>query len=405
MKTAIKSITAEYVETYDSSGAVSNTGSKTESIWFTKPNEVLINPPESDGYRAPSRYAASVMPIVLLASLEGGTKYPNWPEPIGMTLTGTSCLTLNSGNIPNLSYFGFNKTQELRMKILNNIQDEVFDAAMVLAEMQSTVATGVNLLHRLGRSLAAFKTKNPRSFYYLLNGKTFDKKRPTQRFLKQTAAEYLQWKYGIMPTMFDIQGVTEALDLNAEGTLFRNPPLLVARANIKQPVSTDVVFSDGWRNFTGTVNSQLEYKARCDYSVSAEGLRALNRYGLGLTSVATVMWDKTPFTFVLDMAMPIAQIIKAWGALAGVDVRGYSETMYVGHDIPSFTRTNESVTSPGQIDEYRQIASITAEGGKFFEMSRSAYDKPPMPLPFVRNPIKTGNLATVIALFTQLRKG
>lgn len=366
-------------------------------IGFTKPDNVVHNA-KVDGFRKPSSYQVAGFDrstgsgdLSIAYSLFGvGVDRNGWrwemqgSNSVKRTVRPPSPVDVN----------------EVRMKVLNNIKDEVFDAAMVLAEMQSTVNTVSSNLNRVGRSLKAISKKNPRHFYYLLTGKTRDNRRPTQKFLKESSGLFLEWKYGITPTLLDLQGACAAMDMNNEGSFWKNPPILVARSSRKTKDAVEVEFplveaggDSKWH--TALVEYSSEYKARCDYRINSEGLRGLNRYGIGLGSIATVAWDKSPFTFVLDMVIPIADIVKAWSALSGTSVVGYCETLYTRTEV----KAGNGTSILRDIPVTYSIIPYTK-----FGFTRTAFDQPPMPVPYVRNPIKVGNLATVLALFTQLRK-
>lgn len=371
---------------------------------FTKPDKPINNPLVA-GYRKPSSYncpAFTVSPdgrtlpnaIGAKWSISGVTFRGN-PANSGYTQythTGNGCGTgIFSAPVSNVN--------NLRMKLLNNIRSEVLDVAMVLAEMKDTADTIGNGLMRIARTMDMVKRRKPDSFYYLLNGRRKDNRRPTDKFLRETAGAYLEWKYGIMPTVYDVRGACKALDMNETGSFFDNPPLLVARAKdvVQGTGSGSFVLAAASGGFTTTLDIEYytERKARCDYRVSGEGLRGLNRYGLGLGTIATVAFDKTPFSFVLNMAIPIAELIKAWTALAGVDVVGYCETLYQKAKVKEQTRVGHIQNGP--------VTFNVKDSPERIGFERRAYASPPMPLPYVRNPIKVGNAATVLALFTQLR--
>lgn len=362
--------------------------------WLTKPDEPVINPASADGYRKPSNWQAKTN-LFVSGSRSG--------ESVGVNgisyYSGTSVLTPANWDPKLQDHVGHNAINAIRTKILNNVRDEVLDVAMVLAEMQGTVNTATTMLNRIGRSMVAIQRRKPESFYYLLNGRRKDGRRPTQKFLKETSGEYLQWKYGIMPSVYDLQGACKGLDMNESGSLWDNPPLLVARATNKSEDTSMRSFTTGWFTARLPVKVETEVKARLDFSVKAEGLRGLNRYGIGLSTIPTVLWDKTPFTFVLDMVIPIASIIKAWGALSGVDVRGYCETQYMSVKTPKHTFAEPSG------DRGKDSILVTCDPAEMFEFKRTAYNTVPMPLPYVKNPVSTGNLSTVLALFTSLKKG
>lgn len=298
---------------------------------------------------------------------------------------------------------------ELRMKVLNNLRGEIWDVAMTFAELQSTANTVSGNLLRLARSMNNIKKRHPNSFSYLLTGRRRDNRRPTDKFLRETAGLFMEWKYGIMPTVLDIKGACKALDMSSDGSLFDNPPLLVARAKIWSAFKGNTQYrmpNPAWVRMEPIAipfEGKHELHARCDYRVSGDVLRGINRFGIGLGTIGTVLFERTPFSFVLNMALPIAELIKAWTALAGVDVVGYSETRYSSAQVvPGEASTQYDYH---RYDVVENSAHIAYEGlTKYFEFSRSAYSRPPMPVPFIRNPVSVGNLSTVLALFTQLRR-
>lgn len=370
-------------------------------LGFVKPSQTIFNPKEADGYRRPSDYSC---PAFSRVSPGGKTNFVTY-EIYGFgtdrhryerRITGDFYSPVKASLNPSAP-----NVNALRSKLLNNVRKEVLDVAMVLAEMQATTSTIVNNLLRVARSLDAFKKGNPRHYTYLLSGRLKDNRRPTDKFLRESAGLYLEWKYGIMPTVYDIAGACKALDMNEKGSLWDNPPLLVGRASevIQSSINTfvDIMEAGGdTQRVPVSLSTRVEYKARLDYSVRGEALRGLNRFGLGLSSIPTVLYDKTPFSFVLDMALPISELIKAWSALSGCTVRGYSETLHKRVSPPSGQTMVTLREVPCTVTFLKQPDWISWE--------RRAFPSVPMPMPFVQNPIKTGNLATVLALFTQLRK-
>lgn len=372
---------------------------------FTKPDKPVINLAAQDGYRRPSSYSCPGFSYVdrlggqqhkfRIYELNGSGSLP-WPWYYNYEFSGRGYTSLSgswSPPAPNVN--------AVRSKLLNNVRNEVLDVAMVLAEMQGTANTVTNGLMRIARSMDAIKKGNPRHYSYLLSGRLKDNRRPTDKFLRESSGIFLEWKYGIMPTVYDVAGACKALDMNKDGSLWDNPPLLVARATevtsgTVTHQGTAVSASGDSARFNWDSVYRSEYKARLDYTVTGEGLRGLNRYGLGLSSIPTVLFDRTPFSFVLNMAIPISELIKAWTALAGCDVRGYSETLHQRVSFPKGSHLVKIRDIPCTVELPEQPDYVTWQ--------RNAFASVPMPMPYVRNPIKTGNLATVIALFTQLRK-
>lgn len=359
---------------------------------------LVVNPKQFDGFRSPSPFRGETE----VAAHEVTIDVPEFTAREGW---GTRTSSYKGSMVTTFRPWWFYQVEtleasyrdELRTRILLNIKDEVFDVAMVLAEMQGTVDLITTGLGRIARTMGAIKAKKPQSFHYLMHGRRKDGRRPTDKFLRETASTYLEWKYGIMPTVYDIEGASQALDINDKGTLWNNPPLMVARTGLEDKFDVDAFMSAPyWTNPECQLELRVQCAARADFSVSSEGLRGLSRYGIGLGTLATLAFERTPFSFVLNMAFPLADLIKAWTALSGgVTVRGYTETFFVQYRVLA----GEYPFYDGKgtmkwLDSERRDITFKRNGGSTI----------PMPLPFIRNPIKVGNLATVLALFTQLRK-
>lgn len=308
--------------------------------------------------------------------------------------------------VPGLPDLSQPNANQLWMQIRNKVADEVVDVAMAVAELQSTADTLTGLLNRVGRSMLNFRKRNPYAYDFMWNGRLPRDRsgrvlrgRRADRFLRTTAGAYLEWKYGIMPTVYDVAGLCAGLDMTSNGKFFRNAPLLTAKSGIVEKVEDNVALTSS--NFGGegavSVSGAHGIVGRCDYMVKGEGLHGLNRFGLGLTTLATIAYDKTPFSFVFNMVVPMAEIIKAWGALTNVEVVSYSETRFTNL---TFAKGSLSRIRNG---DFVEAITIDYGGGSYRHMNRVVRDHVPLPMPFLRNPVKTGNLATVLSLFTSLR--
>lgn len=371
------------------------------------PTEITRNP-ISNGYRNPSAYGtytigntAGLLQVDFPLSKH---KFwaAGWRQWMELETYGSTGTLIGYPTTPNLV-----QENAVWMKVRNAIKDETLDVGMVLAEMQGTVDTISTGLQRIGRSLTNFKRKRPGHFHFLMTGRYPGKQRPTDRRLRATAGYYLEWKYGIMPTVLDVVGGVNTLDEISKGTFFGRAPIMTARARDvgETELSVPVAAHIERDQFQGTAKISIsdETYCRADYTVEVDKLRGLSRFGIGLSTLPTVLFERTPFSFVLNMAIPIADIIKAWGALAGVSLRGVSITR---------ARTVQvlRIDGQGRLEGYSDWGDRPVKPnvvvGKVTTFSRTAPNPPriPLPMPYVRNPIKTGNLATVLALFTSLRK-
>lgn len=399
MKTSIidsKRGTYRYLRTRNGQVEIDQWVQTQASTPFTRRGPFTKNPRQFDGYRRPSDYTCVTDDMAFLTKVHGG-----WYQSVSRrehTWDGTRAFHIRPSSIQNMEDAKAYKN-ELRTRLLNNLKDEVLDVTMVLGEALETASMVGDNLVRVARGMDMIRNRKPESFYYLMTGKRMKDKRPTEKFLAEVSSDYLEWKYGVMPTLLDIQGACKALDMNEDGSFFDNPPLMVARARITdtRQKRANVYVAVDHGTIPVDVTATTEVKARTDYSVNGEALRGLSRYGVGLTSPATLVFERTPYAFLLNMVIPIADTIKAWGALSGgVTVRGHTETYLTAYEIKSGFATTKNNSYPGDMhwswDDHRKCISYIREG----------YSTVPMPLPYVRNPLRTGNVATALSLFTQM---
>lgn len=284
--------------------------------------------------------------------------------------------------------------QDVLHRLYSNVHAEKMDVSMALAEFGQSVNTFQTAAMRVLRSMDTVRLKHRRSFDYLMHGRVTDR-RITDAFLRDTQSIYLSWKYGINPTLSDIRGFTEMWDPDATDPSINGAFFLTARASSKSKrLTTCRVEVTQSTAATGNVPAEIvnEIAMRLDYRINNSTLRGLNRYGIGLTSLPTVVFDKTPFSFVLNMLVPISETIKAWGATQGTSTLGFTETDYQSLNLRygSFSSANGAVIG------------VTPQS--YVNMVRRAGPNGPPAYPYVRNPVKTGNLASVLALATTLRK-
>lgn len=370
---------------------------------------------DTDGFRRPTPYSFyagykanrfgvySVGPAMVdyQAQLTLGHRYPTELQVRGQGIVNIGALS--KASLPDRNH--------TLTKALNNLRAENFDLSMTLAEAQQSVDTFAGAAHRIGRLMGAVRQKDPRVYDYLWTGKypRDGKGKPIRgqyldRFNRTAAAAFLEWKYGIMPSVLDAKGALKGLERLGRGEYHLGPPLLVARANDKrkQTVTCDLFIAEpggnsSLRNPAAAVEATLERSIRIDYEVACSSLRALNSFGIGFSTIPTLVFERTPFSFVFNMVVPIAEIIKAWGALQGVTPRGFSETSYEEYELSSGYATSDypGAVPPGTCTYPKRLIYRKAD--------RKVGVSPPFPAPYVKNPVTTGNMASVLSLFTSLR--
>lgn len=195
-----------------------------------------------------------------------------------------------------------------------------------LASTSATVIAGIVKTHRAGitwlrknptASERAVKILTKRRGRDLVRARTArDRKRISREIwtLDQVTSTLLAYRYGVAPLMSDIFKTAEILS-----SPFEDKPSLVKRASMAwngESVSPSV--------------STLRWKGKesvalkASVSVSNPNLLLANR--LGVINPAVWIWDKIPWSFVVDWWLPVGSFLNNLSAMAGLTLTGASIT-------------------------------------------------------------------------------
>lgn len=203
---------------------------------------------------------------------------------------------------------------EARANCLNKIQDSKCELGTSLAEARSTLDMLSGAAAPILKALGHIKR---REFNLLSNDlkkslRFLDPK--TKQFRdyysgKTSANAYLQLSYGWLPLIGEAEGAYDMyqslsdrpMTLDATGTSFR-----------------DWSLKKGW--FSGNVRHRYTCSIRA--SVRGDYLRSFNQ--LGLVNPLAVAWEVVPYSFLIDWAVPIGNVLQSVTAGAGLSfVTGY----------------------------------------------------------------------------------
>lgn len=148
-----------------------------------------------------------------------------------------------------------------------------------------------------------------------------------KKFIKSTAAailnpkkwanEILAFKFGVEPLVSDIKGIAEVLSkgIPEEGAI------VTVRCNSKRFVSFETEGLD--------FNGQVEMSYTVKLSVDNPAGRLFSQ--LGLINPAEIVWEVTPWSFVIDWFLPVGAWIQAQTGIVGLSfISGTRKVKYKG---------------------------------------------------------------------------
>ncbi len=207
-------------------------------------------------------------------------------------------------------------------KNLIKLRDQKVNLALNLAELNKTASGIAQSAIKLKTSLSAFRRGDFKKSLSTL-GLT------TRRKGKDSASTWLELQYGILPLMGDIHGGYQEMT--------RKTRQHGMRKRVKSTWGRDFAFTENnipveqfdYRDsgiFTGNVDFKLSLRAQLVLWYEVDNPMLLAASSVGLTNPAEIVWELTPWSFVVDWFLPIGDYLAALTASQGFKFLGGSYT-------------------------------------------------------------------------------
>lgn len=325
-------------------------------------------------------------------------------------------ITLSSNDI--LSLIG---------KLQESVQDHSFNALVSMAELPETLGAVVksaknfydayrdvskgnfgDAARSLSRVVSGSNNRVPRP-----GGRRGPKNRPDAS-VTDVADTWLSLKWGWLPLLNDIHEAMNAYDAN------RNPQRTY-RTRVRKTCKALLNINDQGEGSGQGGPFYANAHGSTEYRVVYKELNVLD--SLGLTNPAAVVWEKIPFSCVLDWFIPIGDYFAARGFLNTLSYQA-SRTMFsrcegVRHSEPCNTGYRQAykfphntgcsgISSPKNQTDIQSVHSRASTWCKHVWMTRSANIALSAPKPSMKaleKAFSTDHMATLGALFTSIASG
>lgn len=353
-------------------------------------SQTIMNPRDSVGWRVPSPYNANRQNAVLGFFESKGTRV-NGSGGQRRTSIFQKFIPhdVNPGDLDYIS------ADEVTQKALLKIGASKANLWVSLAERQKTVDLVTDSFRKLTSLLESVAT--PRGRAGLL-GRLRREKRKLLKGGKEFTDSYLAYRYGVLPTMLDLQGMAAA----AEEAVLDKPVHLTGRASKKIPVNSR-------RRTTWTPGDGIVYdvdvegkgesgaKVRIDAVVYFQPFRTFER--MGLVNLPNVGWELIPYSFVVDWFLGVGDWLQGYTALDGLEHVTVTTTRYC--DVQSTSRiisplSRDVVTWDGWHDHYDVYTQQPNVSQFIFE--RTVSNGSPSSKLLWKNPISLSHFADASAL-------
>lgn len=234
----------------------------------------------------PNPYVTPAVHTYDTSVTSGGSLAPNSPDTIH-------------------DYLQTETESQARNKFLDQLSGEGANLANTLGERVQTADQVATLLRRLAKSMISLKRGNVAAASRYLFG---DAKKYRQLHAKDIANQWLELQYGWKPLCSDIYSLIQGLHQREASRVY------IFRASQKTQHSGNTSQSwglDPYGKNHGTVDTTVITK----YMIMATPDGVLRApASLGFTNPLEVLWEVTPWSFVVDWAFPIGNYLNQLSA-------------------------------------------------------------------------------------------
>jgi len=394
----------------NNTGSVSSKERPVRVITDTKPNQ-SDGSPLVNGWRQPNGYSRVVttdFPLAGVANYHDQVDSDDykWSET---TFDGPCGLWFSSWPdvLPLPTYpLGSNIVNRAETECLAKVRKMEVQYGVAIAEAQKSVSSmrsialeGYRTLRDIKRGNFNFGVANTFGRGLRNNVSKEGVRKAAASTAKKGSSAWLQYNYAVKPLISDIEGAVK--DISAGFASAQSH--ITAIRNIKTNFhDRDKVDYDGLISVNRTVSGYRGVKVRLDYSLSDVWLNKIS--DSGLLRFDEVAWELTPYSFVVDWALPIGTFLSALGAGAGLNFKAGTKTSYSRSEAFTNGKKGRSFErSPVSGRRYGDVALSSSRN--IGSVARSVYQTPPEASLYVKNPVSVSHAVSAMALFVSGFKG
>jgi hypothetical protein len=284
-----------------------------------------------------------------------------------------------------------------KQKLLDDIKGQKVNLAQVFAERRQTVDMIGSTAVRIGQAMMQLRRGDIRSAARMLKttvsrGKAanFNQLYAREGWRNALSSGWLELQYGWKPLLDDIEGAANWL-ASKQSEEMKESAHATKRKFYQVTTKQRVHPGDYY------IDTEYTYLVRygCEFTTSGVALADVKE--AGILNVATIAWELTPWSFVVDWFIPIGNYINTLDATIGLGwKRGYTTT-----HLNSFIGYNCYVNGAwagGRI--YKGYAISSRRKVRTVRTVLSGF--PQMSFPSFKNPFSFAHSLNAIALLTQV---
>lgn len=294
------------------------------------------------------------------------------------------------GNTAQQNHLPFPSGMEDRVvtKALLELKNQSLNIGVALAEAQATANLVGSSATRIARAYQAVKRRDFSSAAQFLGIK---KKKGGGLGFKPSndiPSAWLELQYGWKPLLSDVHGAIQHLAFRAED---RGKWRHTVKGSERIKDQGDYNYTTQFGSKRIVYNRESGMFVRLDYIPGNSFFSAMSQ--VGVTNPLEVIWEKVPFSFVVDWFLPVGDYLSTLDADLG--------WIFLSGSKSQFQRTRV-IETPGPPSGY-YISGTFRGSFRRVTLKRSVYVSSPRPqLPRFKNPVSLGRMANGLALLSSV---
>lgn len=288
-----------------------------------------------------------------------------------------------------------NLANSLGMKVLSKVKGQKINLGVFAAERAQTIDLFTETANRIARAGRALRQKKYADAFRALACKPSEKLNAS----KSLANNWLQLQYGWLPLLDDAFGAAQELERTFKEKTQPKPPIFKSAAMGR--IGDSDVQTGGGTLPVPTASRSFYYDARVQvyYTVDVASSHWLGR--VGLTNPLDILWEKLPWSFVVDWFLPVGRFLNTLDATLGCTALGGTNSGTTYSHIRDYRRVGVTVGNNHKI-------TFQTYGGdaRLFKYERGVSSGFPLvSLPQLKNPLSAQHCANALALLRQVFRG
>jgi hypothetical protein len=257
-------------------------------------------------------------------------------------------------------------------KIVAKANDHSFNLAVNSSQLKMTADMVVGNLGKLGRAIQAIRHGDFAMAAHQLSAQP----RVSQAKVSDIAGRWLELQYGWKPLINDVYDAVQAYHAITEGPRFYRFTSSVHTSGIW-------TYASPW-----SPNVSVKQKAKRSRKYIFDQIEAMSApRQLGLYDPASIVWENTPYSFVVDWFVPIGTYLSNLNQIPFLNGAWHSTEVYGTDGQVEILTFGSSATYPfcgyhGLVHRYDQLVFPPACTRRWAKYQRGSYATPPtVPFP------------------------